>query len=126
MYEYGQVLQALRTKSLLLPETVSELEAVLASRDIAPHPFLAELPNGASPSRVRNGTSGRLDKRQIEQRIEEDRERHKRMRESIWAVDGEDEREMEELWEEGSAIGEDDYLEGEEDRGERRRGIRFG
>ncbi|KAF2794633.1 hypothetical protein K505DRAFT_241720 [Melanomma pulvis-pyrius CBS 109.77] len=107
-----KVLQALQTKALLLPETVTELEAVLSARDIAPRT-------------VRNGTSGRLDKRQITERIEEDRERHKRMRESIWAVPGEDDAEMEKLWEEGSAIGEDDYLEGEEDRAERRRGIRF-
>jgi CTD kinase subunit gamma len=120
-----KVLQALQTKSLLLPETVTELEAVLSARDIAPsHPFLAELPNGSKP--IRNGSNGRLDKRQIEQRIEEDRERHKRMRESIWAVNGEDEKEMDRLWEEGSAVNEDDYLEGEEDQAERQLAIRFG
>ncbi|KAF2714596.1 CTD kinase subunit gamma [Pleomassaria siparia CBS 279.74] len=123
-----KVLQALQTKSLLLPETVSELEAVLSARDIAPHPFLAEAPaNSASHQKAaRNGTSGRLDKRQIEQRIEEDRERHKRMRESIWAVNGEDDAEMEKLWDECSEINEDDYLEAEEDAIERNLGIRFG
>lgn len=62
----------------------------------------------------------RLDKRQIEQRIEEDRERHKRLRESIWAVSAEDDQEVEKLWEEGSDVGEDDYMAGEEDVFERK------
>lgn len=121
-----QVLQALQQKEILLPETVTELEAVLKSRDIAPsHPFVADTPNGTPGAKARNG-SGRLDKRQIEQRIEEDRERHKRLRESIWAVPGEDEKEMEKLWEEASDIAEDDYLGGEEDMAERKQAITFG
>lgn len=70
----------------------------------------------------------RLDKRQIEQRIEEDRERHKRLRESIWAVGGDsggggskgDDDEFERLWDEASEIGDDDYLAAEEDAVERR------
>ncbi len=65
-----------------------------------------------------NGVS-RLDKRQIEQRIEEDRERHKRLRESIWAVGEEFER----LWDEASDIGEDDYIAAEEDALERRQAV---
>lgn len=70
---------------------------------------------------VANATAARVDKRQIEQRIEEDRERHKRLRESIWAV-GEDGHgaEFDRLWEEASDIGEDDFLAAEEDAGERR------
>lgn len=124
-----QVLQALQMKEILLPETVSELEAVLKSRDIAPsHPFIADTPNGTVTGvrgAVRNG-SARLDKRQIEQRIEEDRERHKRLRESIWAVPGEEEREMERLWEEASDVAEDDYVGGEEDGVERREAVAFG
>lgn len=63
----------------------------------------------------------RLDKRQIEQRIEEDRERHKRLRESIWAVSGENDDEFEKMWDEASDIGEDDYLAAEEDAEERRK-----
>lgn len=105
---------------------MTELEAVLKSRDIAPsHPFIADTTPNGTVKGARNG-GGRLDKRQIEQRIEEDRERHKRLRESIWAVDGEDEREMERLWDECSEIGEDDYLGGDEDCGERAQGITFG
>ena len=67
-----------------------------------------------------NGVS-RLDKRQIEQRIEEDRERHKRLRESIWAV-GEDgiDGEFERLWEEADGVGEDEWIAAEEDVGERK------
>ncbi len=67
-----------------------------------------------------NGVS-RLDKRQVEQRIEEDRERHKRLRESIWAVGEEgEEAEFERLWEEADGIGEDDWVVAQEDAMERR------
>ncbi|PSN73963.1 hypothetical protein BS50DRAFT_4711 [Corynespora cassiicola Philippines] len=121
------VRKALQLKSILQPETVTELEAVLKERDIAvSHPFIADETNGAAGVKsLRNG-NGRVDKRQIEQRIEEDRERHKRLRESIWAVPGEDDAEAEKLWEEASDIADDDYLAGEEDREERRQVIKFG
>ena len=64
----------------------------------------------------------KLDKKQIEQRIEEDRERHKRLRESIWAVNADDDAnaEFDKLWVEASDIGEDDHLAAEEDKLERR------
>lgn len=65
----------------------------------------------------------RLDKRQIEQRIEEDRERHKRLRESIWAVGADEDQEFERLWDEVSEIGEDDYLAAEEDAVGRRQAL---
>lgn len=65
----------------------------------------------------------RLDKRQIEQRIEEDRERHKRLRESIWAVSADEDQEFERLWDEGSEVGDDDYLAAEEDAMERRQAV---
>lgn len=61
----------------------------------------------------------RLDKRQIEQRIEEDRERHKRLRESIWAVGEDGDGEFERLWDEASEIGEDDWGVADEDAVER-------
>lgn len=70
------------------------------------------------PSKT-NGVK-RLDKRQIEQRIEEDRERHKRLRESIWAVGEDGDGEFERLWDEASDIGEDDFLAAAEDAEERR------
>ncbi|KAF2112736.1 CTD kinase subunit gamma [Lophiotrema nucula] len=115
-----RVLQGLQARSVLLPETVQELEAVLKSRDVAP----ADHANGAAKT-FRNG-GARLDKRQIEIRIEEDRERHKRQRESIWAVPGEAEEELDKLWEEGSDIADDDYLAGKEDQMERKNAIEFG
>lgn len=81
--------------------------------------------NGGAP-RI-NGTGGgptsaavRLDKKQIEQRIEEDRERHKRLRESIWAVNPEEDAEFEKLWEEASELGDDDYLIAKEEMLERK------
>jgi CTD kinase subunit gamma len=99
---------------------------VLKARDIAPsHPFIADATNGSSTKANRNG-SAKLDKRQIEQRIEEDRERHKRARESIWAVSGKDEDEMEKLWDEASDIGEDDYISAKEDAEERKQTVAYG
>ena len=62
----------------------------------------------------------RTDKRQIEQRIEEDRERHKRLRESIWAIGDDGDEEFEKMWDEASDINEDDYIAAEEDAAERR------
>lgn len=83
----------------------------------------------------------RLDKKQIEQRIEEDRERHKRLRENIWAVPkpvagaygaggmvagrgpngGVTEDEFDKLWEETSELGEDDFELYREEAEERKR-----
>lgn len=87
--------------------------------------------NGASgksamPYGSRFNGSVRLDKDQIIVRIEEDRERHKRLRESIWAVGGDDDAEFEKMWEDGSDIGEDDYLAAEEDAAERRQTVEYG
>ncbi|CAI4217891.1 unnamed protein product [Parascedosporium putredinis] len=58
------------------------------------------------------------DVRQIERRIEEDRERHKRLRETMWAVPTgpEDKPEWEKLWEETSDWGSDDDLMAKEER----------
>lgn len=128
-----RVLQGLQQKQVLLPQTVLELEECLKERDITTaHPALSEGPlNGASaktstPHGGKPNGAVRLDKRQIEQRIEEDRERHKRLRESIWAVNGEDDHEFEKLWEEGSDIGDDDFLAAEEDATERRQAVEYG
>lgn len=112
-------MNTLQKIDILLPETVSELEAVLRTRE-PDDPFDASPANNAAAKNVK------LDKRQIEHRIEEDRERHKRLRESIWAVPGEGEEEMHKLWEEASDIGEDDYIIGKEDKEERDQAIAFG
>ncbi|KAK4690171.1 CTD kinase subunit gamma, partial [Lecanoromycetidae sp. Uapishka_2] len=86
-----RVLAGLQQKSILLPATVLEIEAGLAERDTLPGAADALSPTSPNPQKdprsestttalKANGVT-RLDKRQIEQRIEEDRERHKRLRE---------------------------------------------
>jgi CTD kinase subunit gamma len=122
MLNIEQVLHALQAKAILLPETVNELDAVLKSREVE-HPFTAEPSNTTAAA---TSKSARLDKRQIEHRIEEDRERHKRLRESIWAVPGDDEHEMDRLWDEASDVGDDDYVIGREDSDERAQAIALG
>ncbi|MCJ1380554.1 hypothetical protein MMC17_003662 [Xylographa soralifera] len=124
-----RVLQGLQQKSILESDTVTEIEACLKERDTLPeHTTLSPIDaneqrgsNVAQPVLKTNGVM-RLDKRQIEQRIEEDRERHKRLKESIWGVGSEDE-EFEKLWDEASEIGEDDFLQAEEDAMERRQAV---
>ena len=74
--------------------------------------------------RKTNGVS-KVDKRAIEQRIEEDRERNKRLRESVWAVHGDDELELEKMWDEGSDLNEDDYVIAEEEIEERKQFARY-
>ncbi|CBX97253.1 hypothetical protein IAQ61_007334 [Plenodomus lingam] len=118
-----KVLKTLEGLKILLPETVGELEGVLKSRE-GTHPFLEGDGDGGKSGGKNGGV--KMDKRQIEHRIEEDRERHKRLRESIWAVPGEKEEEMERLWEEASEVGEDDVVMGREDREERRQAVAFG
>ncbi|KAL8796329.1 MAG: hypothetical protein Q9195_001236 [Heterodermia aff. obscurata] len=126
-----RVLAGLQQKNILAPDRVTEIEACLQERDTLPaHPALSP----TDPNRqlehapVHNATSKangvtRPDKRQIEQRIEEDRERHKRLRESIWAVGDDGDDEFERMWDEASEINEDDYVAAEEDAAERRQAI---
>jgi CTD kinase subunit gamma len=79
---------------------------------------------GGGPTGVKqvNGVM-RMDKRVIEQRIEEDRERNKRLRESVWAVGKDDDEELDKMWEEGSDVGEDDFVMTVEEAEERRQGV---
>ncbi|KAK3214152.1 hypothetical protein GRF29_28g2180393 [Pseudopithomyces chartarum] len=113
-------------EGVLEKETVRELEDVIREREKegGEGNLFINADSDGTPGR-KNGHL-RLDKRQIEQRIEEDRERHKRARESIWAVPGENEAEMDRLWEEASDIGEDDYVAAAEDMQERKQTIAFG
>lgn len=98
---------------------MSQIEEVLKERETSADDLGLASPNGdvemadAPPSQTipkprRRGAPQRLDKRQIEQRIEEDRERHKREREHIWAISAGWETEMNKLWEETSNFGDDD------------------
>jgi CTD kinase subunit gamma len=83
------------------------------------------LPQPSSRGGRHGGSGGpgagrmKLDRKQVEQRIEEDRERHKRLRESIWAVPAGPNAERDKLWEETSDLGEDDHIMGEEEWEER-------
>lgn len=79
-------------------------------------------------AKVREGKSNgvnKVDKRAIEQRIEEDRERNKRLRESVWAINGDDEEELNRLWEETSDLCEDDYAIAREEADERAQFARY-
>ncbi|KAK2070651.1 hypothetical protein P8C59_005128 [Phyllachora maydis] len=119
-----KVLRALQGKSHLGAETVTQIEEVLKERDTAaqdislssPVNDLGDMPPSQTlPPPKRGGAPLKLDRKQVEQRLEEDRERHKRLRESIWAVPSGDDAEMEKLWEETSDLGEDDHRLGEEE-----------
>ena len=141
-----KVLQQLRIKSFLQPQTVLELEECIAGRDNAlpsspGHPHvqveqdgLPSVTRSTPQSTVRDPfyNSGiRLDKRQIEQRIEEDRERHKRAREGIWAISQysistlAEDAELEKLWQEVSDVDSDDFTISREELEERRRCLDF-
>lgn len=132
-----KVLQGLQTKNYLLGQTVIEIEECLKERDTSPehlglssplHPDDVEMGGTESgavqrPKQVPNGAL-RQDRKQVEQRIEEDRERHKRLRENIWAVPplpGNPNAEFDKLWEETSDLGEDDFLLYAEEATERRK-----
>jgi CTD kinase subunit gamma len=71
-------------------------------------------PGGANATAAAGGLP-RLDRKQVEQRIEEDRERHKRLRENIWAVPQGDYAELDRLWEETSSLNDDDMRMMEEE-----------
>ncbi|EFY98830.1 RNA polymerase II, large subunit, CTD [Metarhizium robertsii ARSEF 23] len=114
-----KVLQGLQTKGHLESQAVSQIEDVLKEREIneadlspASPPSDVEMTDKSDgqtvPKSAQKSAPHRLDKRQVEQRIEEDRERHKRQRESIWAIPKTEDAEMNKLWEETSDFGEDD------------------
>jgi CTD kinase subunit gamma len=128
-----KVLQALQTKTFLLEQTVSEIEELLKERDtgdahIVSSPVAAPATSASTPKSSKTvGLPQRLDKKQVEQRIEEDRERHKRQRETAWAIpkgavvsgrggqatidvlQAASDAEFDKLWEETSELGEDDW-----------------
>ncbi|KAH8424712.1 CTD kinase subunit gamma [Aspergillus melleus] len=122
-----RVLNGLQTKEILSAETVAEIDAGLKERETHPAHLDLEAEEGPEGSgKSKNGTprgtrgSGmRVDKRQIEQRIEEDRERNKRLRESMWTVSGDDGDEHAKFWDETSDIGEDDFIAANEELTER-------
>jgi CTD kinase subunit gamma len=146
-----KVLQQLGGKGFLLQETVRELEECILGREslrgVEVSPVQGRVADAAhrsskreaghsSSSRENISTAGnyastRLDKRQIEQRIEEDRERHKRAREGIWAIPQApgmnlaQDAEFERLWATGSDADSDDLQVAREEAEERRRHLEF-
>lgn len=142
-----KVLHSLQEKNYLQKETVAELEDFIRDRDdnggvddvgspAADGDAAAALDKGVGRGE-RNGRGGgdaqvrRPEKRQIEQRIEEDRERHKRLRESIWAVptvegeggagaaaDAEQKRMVDDV---GGHLDEDDFVDAHEMAEERKK-----
>lgn len=123
-----KVLQHLSQKTFLLPQTLAEIEECLISRDTHTHPSSPISPSGdtemtGTTHRPSVSKAPKLDKKQVEQRIEEDRERHKRLRENIWAINGstgDGDAEFQKMWEETSDLGEDDFLLYEEEAVERK------
>ncbi|OQE34677.1 hypothetical protein PENCOP_c016G06405 [Penicillium coprophilum] len=120
------VLNGLQAKEVLSAETVAEIDAALKDRDSHPSHLDLEQEEGAD-----GGTKSRsekpqlrLDKKQIEQRIEEDRERNKRQRESMWAMTGNDIDEYNQMWDELSPTGEDDFIRSREEALERAECVR--
>ena len=109
-----------------------EIEGCLKERDTSANDFSLSSPldgndKSAAPasatdpdvsgtqSTQRNGVSIKPTRRQIEQRIEEDRERHKRMRESMWVVPSNPIDQARKFFAETSGLGEDDRILGDED-----------
>ncbi|POS82505.1 hypothetical protein EPUL_005649 [Erysiphe pulchra] len=110
-----KVLQALGTKGHLQIQTVTEIQELLKERDIASteHALFSPQPIETGPKPIPRALSQqKIDRKVVEQRIEEDRERHKRLRESIWAIpiSSDQKNEAEILWENTSDLGEDDYV----------------
>jgi CTD kinase subunit gamma len=105
----SQVLNGLCSKGLFTSELVAEIEECLRDR-ISKDLDLADPAEGGPSSAQPH--KHKPDPRHVEQRIEEDRERHKRLRETMWAVPAGpgDRKEWEKLWEETSDWGSDDDL----------------
>ena len=106
---------------MLEPQIVMEIEACLKERDtlpslatLSPTPANVEDTSKLSAPATNNGAA-KPDKKQIEQRIEEDRERHKRARENIWAINHDEEDEFNRMWEDTSSLGEDDLITAHEE-----------
>ncbi|PLN84856.1 CTD kinase subunit gamma CTK3-domain-containing protein [Aspergillus taichungensis] len=120
-----RVLNGLQTKEILSAATIAEIDAALKERESHQAQLDLEAEDAPEGSAVsKSGTprgSRRVDKRQIEQRIEEDRERNKRLRESMWTVSGDDGDEHGKFWDEASDIGEDDFINASEESVERQK-----
>lgn len=96
-----QFLRKMSEKSFLSSEEYTELDNILATRE----PVASKTDLGVDQSVLHNIT-----KEDIFRRIEEDRERHKRLRESLWVVPtGDDDWEFQQAWENTSELCDVDF-----------------
>jgi CTD kinase subunit gamma len=116
-----KVLRGLNQGGFILNEILKDIEAALDDREIKDFVFTSpakEQDDQKTFTAKEASGARRLDTRQIEQRIEEDRERHKRQRETMWAVpyNGPDDiTEQTKSWDETSDYGSDDDRLGSEE-----------
>jgi CTD kinase subunit gamma len=102
-----RVLGNLQNKEILTADSVTEIDAALKDRDThSEHYDIGE--DGAQDETCRP------DKRQIEQRIEEDRERNKRERESFWIVPEKDSEEWGDILHNATDYNSDEFSDIEE------------
>jgi CTD kinase subunit gamma len=94
-----QVITGLQEKNILRPTQVQELWKSLDKREEEANFEIAQPLNAMQLDRI-DGIND-LDEKDVEQRMEEDRERHKRTREDTWAVDPD--TELDQLYESGTA-----------------------
>lgn len=80
-----QILENWRTKRIIEPQRIDEVMQVLSSRKTQATESSTTAPTGPPPSRGPSATNdAHLSRSDIFKRIEEDRERHKRLRERRW------------------------------------------
>jgi CTD kinase subunit gamma len=92
-------MKSLQEKKILQANQVRQLEQSLEKREKNANVEIGQPLNAMQLDRS-DGVN-ELDEKDVEQRMEEDRERHKRTREDIWAVDPD--TELDQLYESGAA-----------------------
>ncbi|KAI1268595.1 CTD kinase subunit gamma CTK3-domain-containing protein [Xylariaceae sp. FL1019] len=124
-----KVIQGLRTKYILLDETVADVQDLLKARGTATNDLSLSSPvnnddTPTAPNSNPKSDASKPSKRQIETRIEEDRERHKRAREHMWIVPSDPLEQARKYFNEISELGEDDRILGEEETAQFRAELR--
>ncbi|KKA28100.1 hypothetical protein TD95_002321 [Thielaviopsis punctulata] len=122
----SQVVQNLQRKGHIPEPTIAEIHEWFATHEntFSSNPLALPVATATAtpPEPDENDVwAPRMSRKHAEERIEEDRERHKRLRENIWAVpSGPGEKlEWERVWEETSDLGDDDYGMAKEEAEER-------
>lgn len=110
-----KVVNDMARQDFLTKDLASDIQDRLKNRAAAPSPSEEIKSKHSVPS----GSSSR--RRAIQDRIEADRERHKKARETSWAIHSDNHAEIEQLWDDASDVDDDDYMDGQEDLAERHR-----